>query len=85
MFAFETFLQTCFNLQRDGQLFKPRTWGSALKIWFGRKGLAGHLLRPGLEYFAPSFHPWQHDNRGLIQAWLDDNSAAWRPVRAKAG
>jgi predicted metal-dependent hydrolase len=85
MFAFETALQTCFNLQRDGQLFKWRTWGSALKIWFGRKGLAGHLLKPGLEYFAPSFHPWQHDNRGLIQAWLDDNSAAWRPVRAKAG
>ena len=84
MFAFETFLQTCFNLHRDGQLFKARTWGSALKIWFGRNGLAGHLLRPGLDYFSRSFHPWQHDNRHLIESWLDHNSSAWRPVRSKA-
>jgi predicted metal-dependent hydrolase len=77
-------LQTCFNLRRDGQLFRARTWGGALKMWFGRNGLAGHLLRPGLDYFSPSFHPWRHDNRHPIESWLDHNSSAWRPVRPKA-
>ena len=81
VFAFETFLQTVFNLHGDGQLFKLRTWGSALKLWFGRKGLASHLARPALDYLSPSFHPWQHDNRQLIESWLDHNDTAWRPVR----
>lgn len=84
IFAFETFLQTVFNLHGDGQLFKARTWVSALKLWFGRKGLASHLARPTLDYLSPSFHPWQHDNRQLIESWLDHNDAAWRPVRRAA-
>jgi predicted metal-dependent hydrolase len=84
MFAFETFLQTCLNLRRDGTLLEARTWSNACKFWFGRHGLAWHLLKPGLAYFSPRFHPWQHDNRELIAAWLDHNSSAWRPVRQKA-
>ena len=57
---------------------------SALKIWFGRNGLAWHLARPTLDYLSPSFHPWQHDNRQLIESWLNHNDMAWRPVRPAA-
>ena len=76
VFAFETFLQTLFNLHGDGQLFKLRTWGSALTFWFGRKGMAWHLARPTLDSQQPSFHPWQHDNRQLIESWLNHNDMA---------
>jgi predicted metal-dependent hydrolase len=29
----------------------------------------GALLRPYLAYFSPRFHPWNHDNRALLDAW----------------
>jgi uncharacterized protein len=83
IFAVDTFLQTVHNLRNDGQLFKARTWGNALRFWFGRHGLMWHLARPTLAYLSPRFHPWQHDNRQLIEAWLEHNSTAWRPVRAQ--
>jgi predicted metal-dependent hydrolase len=80
IFWFDTFRQTAYNLKRDGQLFKARTWLSAASMWFGRRGLAWHLLRPSLQYLSPSFHPWRHDNRALVSVWLDSNSGAWRPI-----
>lgn len=83
IFAVDTFLQTVHNLRNDGQLFKARTWGNALRFWLGRHGLLWHLARPTLAYLSPRFHPWQHDNRALIETWLEHNSSAWRPVRAQ--
>jgi uncharacterized protein len=84
VFAYDSFMQTLHNLRNDGQLFRLRTWGSAINTWFGRSGLAWHLAKPVLAYLSPRFHPWRHDNRKLIEDWLQDNSASWRPVRAKS-
>lgn len=78
----DTFLQTALNLRRDGALFRRSTWGSALRSWFGRRGLAWYLLRPSLDYLSPRFHPWQHDNRALLRMWLEDNAEAVRPIRS---
>jgi predicted metal-dependent hydrolase len=82
IFWFDTFLQTVHNLRNDGQLFKVRTWASGARMWFGRRGLAWHLLAPGLHYLSPRFHPWQHDNRKLVSAWLESNTEAYRPIGA---
>jgi predicted metal-dependent hydrolase len=76
----DTFLQTVHNLRHDGQLYKARTWASAARMWFGRRGLAWHLLAPSLHYLSPRFHPWQHDNRTLVATWLEGNSDAWRDI-----
>ncbi len=32
----------------------------------GRKGLLRRIAGPWLDYFRPGFHPWQHDNRALL-------------------
>jgi predicted metal-dependent hydrolase len=80
IFWVDTFLQTAFNLKRDGALFQPRTWASAARMWFGGRGLAWHLFRPCMQYLRPSFHPWQHDNRQLVTMWLESNVAAYRAV-----
>jgi predicted metal-dependent hydrolase len=80
IFWCDTFLQTAHNLRNDGQLFKLRTWASAARMWFGRRGLAWHLLPPMLHYLSPRFHPWQHDNSKLVTTWLESNSDAFRPV-----
>jgi predicted metal-dependent hydrolase len=84
VFWWETTLQTLHNLRRDGALLRPRTWASAARAWFGRHGLAWRLAGPALAYLAPRFHPWQHDNRDLLRAWLAHNDGAWRAVGARA-
>ncbi|MCA1246960.1 metal-dependent hydrolase [Massilia sp. MS-15] len=82
VFWFDIFLQTAHNLRRDGALWRPGTWTSAARMWFGRRGLAWHMAGPVLQYCSPRFHPWRHDNRGLVRMWLDRNSAAWEALRS---
>jgi len=82
IFWWETSLQTACNLKRDRKLSSWRTWTSAARAWFGRGGLAWHLVVPGLQYLAPRFHPWQHDNRALLRVWLEHNDDAFRAIRS---
>lgn len=80
VFWWETTLQTVHNLRRDRALWKWATWRSAAGAWFGRRGLAWHLLKPGLDYLSPRFHPWQHDNRELLRMWLERNDDSLRAI-----
>ncbi len=80
VFWWEMSFQTVDNLKRDRRLWKLSTWPGAARAWFGRKGLAWHLVKPGLDYLAPRFHPWQHDNRDLLQMWLESNDDAFRSI-----
>jgi predicted metal-dependent hydrolase len=84
VFWWDTSRQTIHNLRRDGSLWRPGTWTSAARAWFGRKGLAWHLFRPGMAYLSPRFHPWQHDNRELLQMWLEHNDDAYRAIGSTA-
>jgi predicted metal-dependent hydrolase len=76
----DTSLQTLHNLRRDRAVWRLGTWASAARTWFGRRGLAWHLLKPGLDYLSPRFHPWQHDNRALLQMWLERNDDSYRTI-----
>jgi predicted metal-dependent hydrolase len=80
VFFWDSGRQTVHNLRRDRALWRMRTWTSAARTWFGRKGLAWHLFKPGLDYLSPRFHPWQHDNRALLQMWLEHNDDAYRAI-----
>jgi len=80
VFWWEASEQTVYNLKRDRALWTWRTWTSAARAWFGRRGLAWHLFKPGLDYLSPRFHPWQHDNRALLQMWLESNDDAFRAI-----
>jgi predicted metal-dependent hydrolase len=80
VFWYDTFRQTAHNLRQDGKLYSPRTWASAARSWFGRRGFAWALVGPALHYLSPRFHPWQHDNRALLQMWLDSNDGAYRVI-----
>ena len=80
VFWWDTLRQTGYNLARDGQRFRLSTWASSARTWFGRRGLAWSLVGPGLAYLSPRFHPWKHDNRALLQTWLEHNDGAWRAV-----
>ena len=46
------------------------TWGTWLKgLWwlYGWNGLWPRLMPHYFAYFKPGFHPWDHDDRHLLQ------------------
>ena len=67
------------QLQRDGTLWRWRTWTSAARWLFGRHGLARATLKPWLAYLRRDFHPRQQES-GLARRWLKDNAAAYAVV-----
>lgn len=88
LFSFDSGRQTVLNLWHDGTLFKPGTWWSAAKFFWGRNGAIWHTAKPLVAYFRRDFHPDQEDSavaeqqtRGIAQRWLKDNEKSFRVVR----
>ena len=88
LFALDAIRQTVLNLWHDGTLFKPGTWWSAAKFFWGRNGVVWRCTGPLLTYFKRNFHPnheahavpEQHA-QALAQRWLKDNASSYRVVR----
>ncbi|RYX96251.1 MAG: metal-dependent hydrolase [Comamonadaceae bacterium] len=87
-FSVDAGRQTVLNLWHDGTLFKPSTWWSALKFFWGPNGLVRRCTGPALSYFRRDFHPDHETARPpeastqeLAQRWLRENAASWRAVR----
>src|SRR5262245_15075610 len=51
--------------RQDG-INTPRTWWRVVKFLFVNPGMLRRIFLPYLSFFAPGFHPWKHDDRGLI-------------------
>jgi predicted metal-dependent hydrolase len=82
-FLFYANVQSSKMLIKDGQFFKLKTWGSALRFWLGREGILWHTLPHWAAYFKPGFHPWQHDNRDLLDRWRHDHATAYRALNTQ--
>lgn len=70
-------------LSRDGCLTPSRllrTLRQAMSFFFGLSGIAWHLMGYGVRYLSPWFHPWNHDNRSKLQAWLSAHQYRLRKV-----
>ena len=88
LFALDAACQTALNLWRDGTLFKPGTWWSAAKFFWGHNGAVWRCTGPLLAYFKRDFHP-DHEThaapeqhaQALAQRWLKDNASSYRVVR----
>jgi predicted metal-dependent hydrolase len=64
-----------YMLYRDGLLDSPRTWVSLWRFYLGRHddgkpGVVRLLLADYLKYLKPGFHPWDIDDRHLIEKWV---------------
>lgn len=53
----------------DGQLGNVKSWARGLRKFWGPRGLFTKLVPAYLEYFRPDFHPWQRDDRALVEKW----------------
>ena len=56
-------------LKRDGYSFWQlmKIWRGGLSFLLGKDGILRGLGREWLDYFKADFHPWQHDNRKLLE------------------
>lgn len=55
------------NVARDGLALDWREWRKGLSLLLGRRGVLRLSLRDYLDFYRPGFHPWDHDNRHLLQ------------------
>jgi len=53
----------------DGTLFSPREWLALARFLFWKPGGMLRLVPKYFDYFRPDFHPWDHDNRALLEEW----------------
>jgi predicted metal-dependent hydrolase len=56
-------------LKHDKQLWKWRTLKDGLSFFLGRDGLVTKTIVPFLKCLKPSWHPWDHDTRYLIDQY----------------
>jgi uncharacterized protein len=65
------FLRTLFanlaDLYRQDGIHGPRTWARTSWYLFGLPGVLRRTFLPWLAYFRPGFHPWDRDDRALIE------------------
>ncbi len=58
------------DLYREDGLKGPGIWLRTMRFLWRRPGILRRVFPAYLTYFRPGFHPWQHDDRGLLAASL---------------
>ena len=66
-FVVDRSLGTLWLLEQDG-VTGARAWARMLWFAWGRPGMLRKILGAWFAFFLPGFHPWKHDDRGLIAA-----------------
>lgn len=54
---------------KDKKIRAALTVPVALSKVYGSKGTMAVFMREYMQYFKPNFHPWNHDNRKVIDQW----------------
>jgi predicted metal-dependent hydrolase len=69
-------------MRKDGILFSLRQWATLLRYLWIKPGGMLRMWMHYLDYFRPRFHPWQLDNRALLESWKQEyaTSSAYRSV-----
>jgi predicted metal-dependent hydrolase len=62
-------------MHADGIALSPREWARLFHFVFVRPGWAVKLAPLYLQYFRPGFHPWDVDNRELLDQWKSQYEA----------
>jgi predicted metal-dependent hydrolase len=68
-FLFDLLVNTAYMLRKDKKLWKWSTLKSGFSFLFGKGGVLRELRSDYLMYFDPDFHPWDEDNRDLLESW----------------
>ncbi len=79
-FLVESSLQTCINLWRAGEWWKPRTWWQGARYLFGPRGVWAASLLPLLQYLRRDFHPNDLGDADEMAQWLQIQRDAYAIV-----
>lgn len=60
-------------LKHDGKLWSLREWASGFKFLLVKPGVLRRIFFAYLAFLKKDFHPWQHDNRHLIERWAEEH------------
>jgi hypothetical protein len=75
MFCMRVSTVQAIFLWKDGKLFSPKVWWQGIKMYFGENSLIKNIWRNYVDYYRPSFHPWDHDNRELLEQWTEQGQS----------
>jgi len=70
----DTFRILGHMLKVDGKHLSIREWLSGLNFLFGYPGVLRRITFKYFRFFSKRFHPWDDDNRILIERWSDDQA-----------
>jgi len=70
-FPLQFWLITRFLLKQGGFEVSWRDRWDFLKQLFGKGGVYSSVFTLYLSFLKPSFHPWKHDDSGLVGKWKD--------------
>lgn len=65
----DVFRHTVALVRADGATTDVRGWWRLFRFLWVKPGGMWRIWRLWLDYFRRDFHPWQHDNRGHVEAW----------------
>ena len=75
-FIYATFIQNFIWFRNIKRLHAGHPWHGQVGYWvkvgwyiLGWPGLYRRSLLNYCRYFLPGFHPWQHDNRQVLEKW----------------
>ena len=68
-FIFNLLSNTTYMLRKDKKFWKWSTLKSGFSFLFSKGGVLREFRADYLTYFDPNFHPWDDDNRHLLESW----------------
>lgn len=74
----EVFFRHLYMLGKDGLLFNRREWSRGIRFLWGREGVFRLVAADYRRYWRRNFHPWEQDNRSLIEPFLEDAGTAYQ-------
>lgn len=74
LFSLQLFVVHIIFCRRAGVAKDWRGWLRCWSFLWLTPGVRRRILLPWLAWFKPGFHPWQDDNRHLIDAWKQQTS-----------
>jgi hypothetical protein len=58
-------------VRKDGKLTDVKAFKEFLEFLFGEPGMLAENYKPWKDYFNKKFHPWDHDNKYLIEEHVE--------------
>jgi len=74
-FLLDLLANTTYMLRTDKKLWKWSTLKSGLNFLFAKGGVLREMRSDYLMYFDSGFHPWDDDNRDLLERWQPPETA----------